>query len=82
MKWELHGSLNLSGRQVVKVRFKVWPVFVSWYWTLAFLFWPQKNTELHGSGLKSKGKSVLIRAICGEDSLREPKTSLLPDSSW
>ncbi len=37
-------------------------------------------TELHRFGSKSKGKSVLIRAICGKDSQVEPKASFSPDS--
>ncbi len=37
-------------------------------WTLVFFVLATKNPELHRFGPKSKGKSKLIRAICGKDS--------------
>ncbi len=40
-----------------------------YYWTLAFLFQPQKNTELHRFGLKGKKKLVLIRVTYGKEGL-------------
>ncbi len=44
-----------------------------------FAFLPQTCTDI---GRKAKGKSVLIHAICREDSPNEPKTSFSPVSRF